>query len=75
VVQKATVGEYHEYNLALGEHRAYSAKDYLLPLGIPTAHLSTISYGEERPVCRDSEEICWQQNHCAHPKVTGRSEP
>lgn len=38
-----------EYNLALGERRAGSVKDYLIGKGVPSAQLSTISYGEERP--------------------------
>jgi len=39
-----------EYNMALGERRAYSARDYLLMLGITPDRLSTVSYGEERPL-------------------------
>lgn len=39
-----------EYNMALGERRAYSARDYLILLGIPADRLSTVSYGEERPL-------------------------
>jgi len=39
-----------EYNMALGERRAYSARDYLLMLGITPNRLSTVSYGEERPL-------------------------
>ncbi|MGH7834710.1 MAG: OmpA family protein, partial [Candidatus Binatia bacterium] len=41
-----------EYNLALGAKRAQSAKDYLVTLGIAATRLSTMSYGEEVPVCR-----------------------
>jgi len=51
-----------EYNLALGAKRAQSAKDYLTTLGIPAQRLSTISYGEEVPVCREENESCWQKN-------------
>ena len=55
-----------EYNLALGAKRAKAAKDYLVTLGIPSERLSTISYGEELPVCRESSEDCFQQNRRAH---------
>jgi peptidoglycan-associated lipoprotein len=51
-----------EYNLALGSKRAQSAKDYLVTLGVPAQRLSTISYGEELPVCREQTENCWQKN-------------
>ena len=52
----------NEYNLALGAKRAQEAKDYLVTLGIATERLSTISYGEEIPVCQDHNENCWHQN-------------
>lgn len=52
----------NEYNLALGAKRAQAAKDYLVTLGIPSDRLSTISYGEELPVCREATEDCWQKN-------------
>ncbi len=55
----------NEYNLALGAKRAQSAKDYLVTLGIPAERLSTISYGEEVPVCREQTEECWQKNRRA----------
>lgn len=51
-----------EYNLALGAKRAQSAKDYLTTLGIPAQRISTISYGEELPVCPQESEECWQKN-------------
>jgi peptidoglycan-associated lipoprotein len=38
-----------EYNLALGEHRARAAKEYLMRLGVPANHISTVSYGSQRP--------------------------
>lgn len=62
-----------EYNLALGESRASSVRDYLTALGVGQDRLRTISYGEERPVCTDLEESCRSQNRRAHPVVTGRS--
>lgn len=52
----------NEYNLALGAKRAQAAKDYLVSLGIAENRLSTISYGEEIPVCREATESCWQKN-------------
>jgi peptidoglycan-associated lipoprotein len=63
-----------EYNLALGERRAQSAKSYMVALGVPASRLTTISYGEERPVCSETEESCWHQNRRAHPAVTGRND-
>ena len=51
-----------EYNLALGERRANSSKEYLVSQGIDASRISTISYGKERPVCTVSDEGCWQQN-------------
>ena len=51
-----------EYNVALGSRRAESVKDYLVTLGSSADRLSTISYGEEIPVCREQTEECWQQN-------------
>jgi peptidoglycan-associated lipoprotein len=64
----------NEYNLALGERRAQSAKGYVVSLGVPATRLTTISYGEERPVCQEIEESCWSQNRRAHPLVTGRND-
>ncbi len=63
-----------EYNLALGERRAQSAKGYMVSLGVPASRLTAISYGKERPVCSDTEESCWRQNRRAHPAVTGRND-
>ncbi len=60
----------NEYNLALGAKRAQSAKDYLASLGVVAGRLSTISYGEEVPVCREHNEECWQKNRRARFVVT-----
>lgn len=54
-----------EYNIALGDRRAKSAKGYLTNLGISGDRLSTISYGKEKPVCTAHNESCWQQNRRA----------
>ena len=55
-----------EYNLALGERRARAAKEFLTQIGVPDERLMTISYGQERPVCTDHNEECWQKNRRAH---------
>jgi peptidoglycan-associated lipoprotein len=52
----------NEYNLALGERRASSIKRYLAALGVKADRLSTISYGEERPVCTQHDESCYHLN-------------
>ncbi|HLN85710.1 MAG TPA: peptidoglycan-associated lipoprotein Pal [Candidatus Limnocylindrales bacterium] len=54
-----------EYNLALGAKRAQAAREYLASLGIVSERLSTTSFGEEIPVCRESNENCWKQNRRA----------
>lgn len=56
----------NEYNLALGEARARSAKAFLVDLGVPAARLATISYGEERPAMRGTTEDAWAKNRRAH---------
>lgn len=55
-----------EYNLALGERRARSSKDYLVSLGIADNRISTISYGESKPFSEGHNEGAWQQNRRAH---------
>ena len=54
-----------EYNVALGEKRALSVKDYLVALGVPAKRISTISYGEERPAVRGQDEAAWAKNRRA----------
>ena len=54
-----------EYNLALGERRANSAKDYVVGYGIDPSRISTISYGKERPVATASSESAWMKNRRA----------
>ena len=51
-----------EYNLALGDRRASSVKDYLMSKGISSNRISTISYGKERPVQSGSNDTSWAQN-------------
>lgn len=55
----------NEYNMALGARRSAASKDYVVSLGISTDRLSTISYGEEIPVCKESTEACWAKNRRA----------
>ena len=52
----------NQYNLALGERRAHSTKEYLIYLGVNAGQLSTISYGEERPVDSRSNREAWTKN-------------
>ena len=56
----------NEYNLALGDRRADSAKAFLVDLGIGASRLTTISYGEERPLCMQRDEECWAKNRRGH---------
>ena len=56
----------NEYNLALGERRAKSAKNYLTSLGVSPDRMIVITFGEEKPVCTEQNEACWQQNRRAH---------
>ncbi len=56
----------NDYNLALGERRANSTKKYLISLGISQDRISTISYGEEKPTDRGSNEDAWAKNRRAH---------
>ena len=51
-----------EYNLALGERRANSAKDYLMTYGISADRISVLSYGKERPVDSGSNPLAWSKN-------------
>ena len=54
-----------EYNLALGDRRAESAKSFLVNLGIDSARFTTVSYGEESPVDTGHNEDAWSQNRRA----------
>ena len=51
-----------EYNLALGQRRADSVRDYLSAQGVSASRIDTVSFGEERPACQGSGEACWAQN-------------
>lgn len=56
----------NEYNLALGDRRAQSIKNYLLSLGVSSSRMEVISYGEEKPLCAEQTENCWARNRRAH---------
>lgn len=62
----------NEYNLALGERRANSAKKYLMSLGISPERISTISYGEERPVDPGHNEAAWAKNRRDEFKIIAK---
>ena len=55
----------NEYNLALGQNRADSAKSALITAGIAANRIRVVSYGKEKPFCTESTEACWQQNRRA----------
>jgi peptidoglycan-associated lipoprotein len=58
-----------EYNIALGQRRANSARDYLVAKGVAPARITTISYGKDRPVALGSNEDAWKQNRNAITSV------
>jgi peptidoglycan-associated lipoprotein len=59
-----------EYNLALGQRRAAAAKRWLVDHGIPADRVAIVSFGRERPVCKDDVESCWQKNRRDEVVVT-----
>jgi peptidoglycan-associated lipoprotein len=59
-----------EYNLALGERRAQSVRDYLVRLGVSDSRIKTISYGEERPAAFGHDDDSWQKNRRAEFKAS-----
>jgi len=61
-----------EYNLALGERRAVSARNYLISLGISADRVKTVSYGKEFPFDPGHNEEAWSKNRRAHFVVTGK---
>ncbi len=56
----------NNYNLGLGERRALQTKKFLIAVGVDESRLYTISYGEEKPFCFQSNENCWWENRRAH---------
>ena len=61
-----------EYNLALGERRAITARDYLVSLGIPATRLKTVSYGKEFPFDPAHNDAAWAKNRRAHFVITAK---
>jgi peptidoglycan-associated lipoprotein len=61
-----------EYNLALGERRAISARSYLVSLGIPAERVRVVSYGKEFPFEQGHDEAAWSKNRRAHFVITAR---
>ncbi|HEX7768265.1 MAG TPA: peptidoglycan-associated lipoprotein Pal [Nitrospira sp.] len=57
------------YNLVLGEKRAKAARNYLVELGVSANRLAVVSYGKERPFCKDHSEACYAQNRRGHVVV------
>jgi peptidoglycan-associated lipoprotein len=59
-----------EYNLGLGDRRANAVKQWLVGQGIPEARMNVVSFGEERPECRETTEACYARNRrVAFPRV------
>ncbi len=58
-----------EYNIALGDRRANSVKNYLIALGVDPRRISTVSFGKERPAVAGSDESAWSQNRRSVTKV------
>lgn len=58
-----------DYNLALGQRRAKKVEEILKVLGVDDARLSTITYGEERPVCTEPNEDCYAKNRRVHLEI------
>ncbi|MFW5926544.1 MAG: peptidoglycan-associated lipoprotein Pal [Wenzhouxiangella sp.] len=61
-----------EYNLGLGEQRSESVEEILQAGGVPSRQIEVVSYGEERPVCRESNEDCWERNRRVEIVYTAR---
>jgi peptidoglycan-associated lipoprotein len=61
-----------DYNLALSERRARASMNYLVSRGVRANRISVISYGKERPTCKDATEDCWRQNRRAHFAVKAK---
>jgi peptidoglycan-associated lipoprotein len=55
----------NEYNMALGQRRADSAAKALKAAGVDAKRIKTVSWGEEKPVCKESNEACWSKNRNA----------
>jgi len=60
----------NNYNIALGERRAQSTKQYLVSQGVDSRNVNVVSFGEEKPFCFESGEACWYKNRRAHFMVS-----
>ncbi len=58
-----------EYNLALGDRRANSVRNYLIAMGVAPSRITTISYGKERPAVPGANETAWAQNRRGVTKI------
>ena len=61
-----------EYNLALGERRATAVRDYVVSLGVEVSRLNTVSLGEERPLCTEETDACFEQNRRGQFVITAK---
>ncbi|HEY2323203.1 MAG TPA: peptidoglycan-associated lipoprotein Pal [Thermoanaerobaculia bacterium] len=61
-----------QYNLALGDRRANTAKEYLTTLGVDASRIRTVSYGEERPFDPGHDESAWAKNRRDHLVLVGK---
>jgi peptidoglycan-associated lipoprotein len=61
-----------DYNLALSERRARASMNYLVSRGVRANRISVLSYGKERPICKEASEDCWSQNRRAHFAVKAK---
>jgi len=61
-----------EYNLALGQKRAKSVRDYYVSMGVPGNAVGTITFGEERPLCTEATDACWLKNRRAETKTVSK---
>ena len=61
-----------EYNMALGERRSNAVRDLLVALGASASQITTVSYGEEKPVATCHDESCWSQNRRVEIVYTSR---
>ena len=61
-----------QYNLALGDRRANSAKEYIVALGVDAGRIRTVSYGEERPFDSGHDEAAWAKNRRAHLVIVAK---
>ncbi|MBD0304942.1 MAG: OmpA family protein [Nitrospiraceae bacterium] len=55
-----------DYNLVLGGRRAQAVRTYLVNLGLPFDSIAVVSYGKDRPLCENHNEVCWAKNRTVH---------